>query len=162
MRRLAAYVTLLAALVAGGVGGYTTLLSEPNEIRMNLDPATTTVTVGQEFTVSVEVENVDLDAIPLNAIGLEQSLLDGVEVVSIDPAYLKTEDKSIPVYGEWTEYQLGRNLSGGEKITITLTLRSKQAGLFSGNVTAWVTGDVFGMSMGRARRATLEINAFDG
>ena len=55
MRRLAAYVTLIAALAAGGFGGYTTLTGEPNEIRIQLDPATTTVNVGQEFEVRVEV-----------------------------------------------------------------------------------------------------------
>lgn len=157
MRRALGYLTLLAAVAAGGVGGYTTLTGEPNEIRLELSPAEVTARVDELFTVELEVENVDLDAVPINAVALEQSLLDGVFVAQTDPIYRDVEERSYPVYGDWTEYAIVQTLRGGEKTTITLTLKATTSGTYSGDVMVWVDSDVMGVTVGRARRAPLDV-----
>ncbi len=147
---------LLCVCVGGVVYFASSLVAETNTIRTEVTLDTETVVVGQTFTITVEVENVDLDAISIRAVGLDADLREGVEVVSIDPPFRATEDRSYPVVGDWTEYTLSRRVPGGETITITITLQASQPGFYSGDLSVWVEEDVLGMDISRARHDKIE------
>lgn len=157
MRRGIGVLAVLAVAVAGGVGGFSFMTGEPNEIRVELDPANVVVAVNETATLVIEVENVDVNAITLKAVGLEQGLLDGIVVEQSEPMYRSIKERSHPIHGSWTEYALDYRLQGGEKLTLTLTLRAVQAGTLKGDIMVWVDSDVVGVSVARARRAPLEI-----
>jgi hypothetical protein len=114
--------------------------------------------VGETFTVELTIENVDLDAVNINGIGVDQSLLDGLSVEQMDPGYRTVEERNYPVYGHWNEYKLNSSIFGGEKLTVLVTFRATKAGQYSGDISVWVDSDVFGLTVSRARRATLDVS----
>lgn len=157
MRRGLAFVAVLVVIGGGVAGGLNILSGEPNEIRTTVEPAEVTVAVGEAFTVELTIENVDLKAVDINHIGIDQSLLDGVSVEQMDPAYRDVNERNYPVYGHWNDYQLDRAIFGGEKLTVMLTFRATKAGQYSGDVSVWADSDVAGLKVSRARRAELNV-----
>lgn len=155
-------VALVMALFAAGTGGIVavllTLVGEPGEIRVSAALDRDTVAASETFTLTVEVENVDLDPVTLKAVGLDADLLDGATVTSVDLATGDPEERSYPLLGDWTEYPLERALRGGDKLTITITLVAATPGVYSGDVSVWVEGDLLGISTSRARRAAVEFD----
>jgi hypothetical protein len=149
-------VGALCACIGGVAYFASSLVAETNTIRTDVTLDVETVAVGQTITITAEVENVDLDAITIRAVGLESDLLDGAEVVSIDPSFRATEERSYPVVGDWTEYTLGRRIPGGEKFTITITLQATQPGFYSGDFSVWVDESVLGVDISRARHDKIE------
>ncbi len=149
-------LALLCGCVVGTVYLVSSLVAETNTIRTEVTLDAETVPVGQTITITVEVENVDLDAVSIRAVGLETDLLEGVEVISIDPPFRATEERSYPVVGDWTEYTLGRRVSGGDIMTITVTLQATQPGLYSGDLSVWVDEKVLGVDISRARHDKIE------
>jgi hypothetical protein len=153
-------LALLAAVVVigGGVfGGLSILSGEPNEIRASLDPAAITVAAGETTTVELTIENVDLNTVKVNGIGVAKSLLDGVSVEQMDPGYRDVNTRNYPLMGNWTEYTLDRSIFGGEKLTVVITFQGKTAGQYSGDVSVWIESSVAGLKVSRARRATLNV-----
>lgn len=152
-------VLLVAVVVIGGgvFGGLTILSGEPNEVRTSLDPAEITAAAGETFTVELTIENVDLNTVKVNGIGVDKSLLDGVSVEQMDPGYREVNSRNYPLYGNWTEYTLDRSIFEGEKLTVVITFRAKSAGQYSGDVSVWVESNVAGLNVSRARRAVLNV-----
>ena len=153
-------LALLAAVVVigGGVfGGLTILSGEPNEIRTSLDPGAITVAAGETTTVELTIENVDLNTVKVNGIGVDKSLLDGVSVDQMDPGYSDVNTRSYPLYGNWTEYTLDRSIFGGEKLTVVITFRGDTVGKYSGDVSVWIESSVAGLKVSRARRVNLNV-----
>jgi hypothetical protein len=153
-------LALLAAVVVigGGVfGGLSILSGEPNEIRASLDPAAITVAAGETTTVELTIENVDLNTVKVNGIGVAKSLLDGVSVEQMDPGYRDVNTRNYPLVGNWTEYTLDRSIFGGEKLTVVITFQGKTAGQYSGDVSVWIESSVAGLKVSRARRVTLNV-----
>jgi len=153
------WLILLAALAVGGGGMGAVLLSvigQPNSIRVRVEPDKTTLAVNESFTVKVTVENVDLEAVTLAGIGLEESLTGGLRVEGTEPPYRTAEAREYPVFGKWTEYRLDQTLLGGEKLVFTFTLTATQPGAYSGDVTAWIEDSLLGQSFERGRHAKLE------
>jgi hypothetical protein len=148
-----------ALAVCGGAAVLlmTTVLGEPNEIRVDVQVMPDQPVAAQPFSVAVDIENVDLDPVTITGIGLDENLLDGLTLVSTDPLYRSSEDRSYPLIGNWTEYAFDQRLAGGETITVTLLLEAGTAGLYSGDVTVWIEADFLGLTLSRARRASLEI-----
>ncbi len=151
-----AIIAIVAACVVGTVVVYNTLAGAPNEIRISAAVDQRVIAAHTPFTITVEVENVDLDTVTLKAVGLENDLLDGAAVVSIEPAARPAQKRSYPLMGDWTEYPLDRRLLGGDTLTLTIMLTATTPGAYSGKVSLWVEGDLLGISTSRARRATIE------
>jgi len=152
-------LTVVVVLAGGALAVLLTLAGEPNSIRMKVEPARAVVPAGQPFTVTVTIENVDLEAVTVSAIGVEQSLADHVSVTQMDPPYRAAKERSVVLLGSWSEYTLDRHVLGGDTLTITFTLVADQPGTYSGQVTVWVQGKIMGMSIERARRETLSVEA---
>jgi hypothetical protein len=157
VRRGLAFVAVLVVIGGGIVGGLNVLSGEPNEIRTTVEPAEITVATGETVTVELTIENVDLDSVNVNHIGIDQSLLDGVSVEQMDPAFRAVKERNYPVYGHWNEYQFDRVIFGGEKLTVVITFRAAKAGQYSGDVSVWVDSSLLGLTVSRARRAALDI-----
>lgn len=160
MGRLALSLGILGILTLCCLGiavGLRSLVAEPNEIRVTLDPARVTVSPGETFTVALTIENVSLDAVRITAIGLEEALGDVLRVEATEPAFRGTRARSYPLLGAWDEYALDQRVLAGEKLPVTLTLTALRAGNASGEVTVWVRDRLLGVSFERARRATLDI-----
>lgn len=149
-------LVLLCGCVSGVVYVFSSLVAETNTIRTDVTLAVETLQVGQTFTITVEVKNVDLDTVTIRAVGLDADLMEGVEVLNIEPAFRTTKDRSYPVVGDWTEYTLNRRLLGGEKFTITLTLQAMKQGIYSGDLSVWVEEKLLGVDISRARHDKIE------
>lgn len=153
----AAVVLLFVLCTVVALVALLTLLGETNAIRMTLNPARATVATGEVFTLSITIENVDLDEVQITGIGLDESLLDGMTVSATDPVYRSFEQRDIPLYGTWTEYKLDQTLLGGSTLTVTVQLQATEPGAYSGNVSVWIEGEEMGVSITRARRETFEL-----
>jgi hypothetical protein len=150
---------VLVVLVAGtvaGVGGYSAWTGSPNEIRLEVTLSSPTVAVDEAFALEIQVENVTLDPVEINAVGLDQSLLDGV-VVDRMSLIASSEETSQPE-GTWTDYALDHTLDGGDKLTIHYTLRATQAGTYQGEANVWVDSEVaLGVTRSKTRSESVEI-----
>ena len=134
----------------------TALVGEPNEIRTQVQVSQHNITSGDTFTIEITIENVDLEGVTITSIGMEDSLLDGLVIVSMEPSYRSVKGRDYPLLGSWNEYTLDQNLFGGDTLTVTLNVQAVQRGSYSGDVTVWVEGTLLGVPFERARRDTLE------
>lgn len=149
-------VGALCACITGVVYFASSLVAETNTIRSTVEVEPPVVNVGDTITITAEVENVDLDAVSIRAVGLETDLLDGVEMVSMEPAFRSTEERSYPVVGDWTEYRISERVRGGDKLLIIITLQATQPGTYSGDLSVWVEEKTFGIDISRARHDKIE------
>lgn len=151
-------LTALATCLGLALALLIALAGEPNDIRVRLDANRRTVAANEEFTIQLNVENVSLDPVTLTGVGLDQSLLDGLEVVRTEPPFRAITERDYPIYGAWSEFSLTQDMPEGGVLTLTLTLRAAQPGLYEGDVTVWIENDILGIvPVSRARRAPLEI-----
>jgi hypothetical protein len=147
---------VLVVGTAAGAGGYSAWTSAPNEIRLDVSLSSPTVAVNEPFTVEIEVENVTLDPVKINAVGLDQSLLDGVVVdqMSVIAAGQETPQPQ----GTWTDYALDHTLDGGGKLMIRYTLHAIQTGAYQGEANVWVDSEIaLGVTRSKARSESVEI-----
>jgi hypothetical protein len=148
-------LAILVVCVGGGAAVLLTLAGQPNSIRVKVEPDQNVVAVNDQFTVKLTIENVALDAVTIDGIGLDSHLLEGAAVTAMDPLYQAAQARNYPFYGKWTEYTLDQTLLGGEKLTATLTLTALHPGTYSGDLTVWVKSRLLGVPFSQARRATL-------
>ena len=148
-------LVILMVCVGGGTAVLLTLAGQPNSIQVKVEPDRDVVAANDQFTVTLTIENVALDAVTIVGVGLDSRLLDGAAVTAMDPLYQSAEERNYPFYGKWTEYTLDRTLLGGEKLTGTLTLTALRPGTYSGDLTVWIRNKLLGVSYSQARRATL-------
>jgi hypothetical protein len=158
---------VLAALATCGGGVVAFLLylgGDPNAIEILEDDfkAPETVALDETFAVEFTVKNVSLDPVTINGVGLDKSLLDGVEVVEISvedqSVRLSTEDRNYPLYGDWREYELDRDVPDGDTVAITFMFKATKIGIHSGDLTVWIESDFLGMPIARARRKALDFD----
>ena len=158
-RSVLGLLTTIAIAVVAGVGGYDMLTSEPNEIRLFVNLSSPAIAANDSFTLDVEIENVDVDidsALQVNAVGLSQSLLNGVVVDEM--AVIVAGELSVQPPGDWTDYALDHDLIGGGKMTIRYTLRATQPGTYQGEVSVWVNSElVLGVTKSKARSESVQI-----
>lgn len=159
MRRFCLGLLLVAALIVCAIAAvlvWITLAGEPNEIRAEATLDRTVVQPNDQFTLTVELENVDLDPVTIKSVGLAEDLLNGARVVDVQPVFRAADARSFPLVGEWTEYPINQRILGGDTLTVTLTLHALTPGVYSGDVSVWIEGDLLGMTTARARRERVE------
>lgn len=118
---------------------------EPNAVSLTAVAEPATTSVGNTVRITVTIENLDLDEVTLVGVGLDESLLDGGLVAGADPGFRGVEQRSYPLYGDWSEYRYNRVLQDGETVTIIFTLTAAQRGTFEGDVSAWLEADLLGV-----------------
>jgi len=158
MRRGLALLAAVAVIGVGVVGGVSILSGEPNEIRTTLVPNEISVAPGETLVIQLTIENVDLEAVDVTGIGVEQSLLDGISVAQFDPGYRAVEERNYPLLGNWTEYKYNNTIFGGDSLTVTLSFRANEPGQYSGDISVWIKSDIIGgVQASQARRAQLDV-----
>lgn len=176
---IALIVLALLATCAGAIAAVLVFLaSEPNEITVEVtSPRQLAFAAGSADTAAITllIENDSLDAVTISAVGLDQSLLDGVAVSAIyvkdtpdpvnpdtdRPIRLSAKSRDFPLVGELEEYKLNQDMANGQKLYITLVVQPRPdpaaAGSYEGDVTIWVENEVLGLSLSRAWRETVTI-----
>jgi hypothetical protein len=150
-------VLVLLAICAGVVIAAALFLAgEPNEIRTSATTSADVIPLGEQFTVTVNVENVDLEAVRITAIGLSRDILDGASVAATDPPVATVQERDLYVLGAWQQYPINQLLLGGTSTEFTFTLTAARPGAYSGDVTVWVENDILGVAFERARRERVE------
>ena len=136
------------------------LSGEPNTVAIKVNSQANVIDRSGTLVVNISIENVGLDPITVQGVGLDADLLDNVVVQEIlidsQPARLSDDDKSYTIYGSWTQYTLDRELAGGRTIELTFALVPLEAGAHAGDVTVWIEEDMLGMSLARAARERLD------
>ncbi len=156
MSRVLGLLAVIAVGVAGGVVGYNTWTSDPNEIRLTINLSSPTVVSNETVTLTVEIENVTLDSVSVDAVGLEQSLLNGAVVEQM--VLVIGGQETLQPQGNYTHYTLNQTLDGGAKLTIRYTLRATQPGTYEGAAKAWVDSELaLGVTRSKARSESLQI-----
>ncbi|MBU1879221.1 MAG: hypothetical protein KJ734_09760, partial [Chloroflexi bacterium] len=89
--------------------------------------------VGQEFTLRITLRNTATGITPLQDIGLDDSLLEGLTVVRSDPPYERQDHLPTGV----TTYWYYMDIPPEGSTSITLYLRADRAGTFQGDFTAF-------------------------
>jgi hypothetical protein len=145
-------VALVAVLIWFG--------SEPNGIRTRVEADRTMLAIGETMALNVSIENVSLDAVLINSVGLERDLLNGLTLVQtlIDgtPQSLPVDERDFPVLGAWTEYSLDREIPPGETINVTFVLEATEPGSYMGEVSTWVDVRPLGLPLVQARRESID------
>ncbi len=149
-------VVLAALAVIVVVVLYSLLLAETNEVRVTVHSSADVIPQGQPFTVTVTVENVELDPARISAVGLSSDILDGATVTATEPELAEVQSRDWYVLGAWDDYVTNQLVLGGDEMVVTFTLTAKQPGAYSGDVTVWVEHDVLGVRYERPRRERLE------
>lgn len=159
MRGRGILISLVGVVVAAAAGLFY-LSGEPNSIAIQVNPQANLVDRAGSLVVNVSIENVSLDPVVIQGVGLDSDLLDGVTVqevlVDSQPVILNADEKSYPLYGSWTEYELDSELAGGRTMELTFTLSPQEAGAHAGDVTVWIEEDVVGVAVPRAARERLD------
>lgn len=156
-RRRRGYVistALLLLLVVAGVLLIVYLGGEPNtlEVEAAVPPA---ILVSEPAPLAVTIKNISVDPVTIESIALEDTLMDGLTVVSSDPPYTKAEERNNIIGGNWQQYTLNRTLSPGEEIVVTLMLQGTTPGQYTGDITVWVEDDILGVSLARAKHVEM-------
>ncbi|NLE50984.1 MAG: TRAPPC13 family protein [Chloroflexi bacterium] len=153
-------VLLLILVIVALVALLVWMGSEPNGIRTRIAADRTMLSVGETMALSVTIENVSLDAVQINSVGLEEDLLEGLTLVQTlvggDPQSLPVDERDFPVIGAWTEYSLDREIAPGDTLDVTFVLEAAQPGSYLGEVTTWVDSRPLGLPLVQARRETLD------
>ena len=91
------------------------------------------IVASQPFALGVDVQNPHGSAIKLDSVDLDDSLLKGFQVMSVEP---KPKDTMhVPLLNQRT-WSFGTSVPAGAIQRVTFNLRALNAGRFSGNVGA--------------------------
>jgi hypothetical protein len=91
------------------------------------------VVATEEFTLSVDVKNPHGSAITLDSVDVDDKLLQGFQVVSVEPS--AKDSMHVPLLDQRT-WSFGTSVAAGSVQRIDFKLRPVQVGRFSGNVDA--------------------------
>jgi len=134
--------------------------SEPNDIRTRVEADRRMLSVGETMALNVTIENVSLDPVQINSVGLEADLLDGLTLVQTlvegAPQSLPVDERDFPLIGTWTEYSLDRELAPGDTLDVTFVLEAVEQGSYLGEVTTWVDSRPLGLPLVQARRESVD------
>jgi len=91
------------------------------------------IRVAEPFALGVDISNPHGSAIKLDSVDVDDALLKGFQVVSVDPAAADTMHVPFLKQRSWS---YGRSVPAGGAMRVTFNLRPLNAGRFSGNVDA--------------------------
>lgn len=152
-------VFLLVLVIAALVALMLWLGSEPNGIRMRVKADRVRLAAGETITLNITIENVSLNPVHVNGVGLDSDLLAGLNLVQTlvgdEPQALPVEERDYPVIGAWWEYGLDRAIAPGEKLDVIFVLEAVTPGSYSGDVTTWVKSTPLGLPLVQARRESI-------
>lgn len=153
-------VVLLILVIAALVVLLVWIGSEPNGIRTRVEADRRMLSVGETMALNIAIENVSLDPVQVNGVGLEADLLDGLSLVQTlvegDPQSLPVDERDFPVIGTWTEYSLDREIAPGDTLDVTFVLEAVEPGSYLGEVTTWVDSRPLGLPLVQARRESVD------
>ena len=90
------------------------------------------------FNLTVSVTNPSEETITLDSIDIYDSLLDGFEIISIEPE----PDDVLHLFGFYSIY-LYYKLAPGENVVVTCTLKAREPGLWIGDIDSCTPGQQF-------------------
>lgn len=125
---------LCTAFAALGCGG---LLDEPQGVRVAID-APLRARVGEDFTVTVTVENTAAEAQTLTSLDVADAWLAGVAIIGSEPAF--SSSMHVPV-DETVSYQYDLSIPPGQSVEIRLRASALKSGDFSDDVDACINTD---------------------
>jgi len=130
---ITAFITMaVTSLVWLGIGGTAYWFMYRDSPQFGLSVAhPETVLVGEVFTVKVTVKNDGSEDMKLGDLDIYEGLLDGFEIVSVDPKP-RTVEKIIG----YMSHDFSRSLAPAERFEIRFELRAKGAGLWGGDIDA--------------------------
>lgn len=130
---ITALVTLMVtSMVWVGIGAfcYWTIFREPPWLEVSAE-CPEAVAVGETFKIKVAVKNRGSRDIKLANLDFYEDLIDGFEVVSIDP--IPGSKEKLLGYASYNFY---RNLKPSETFEVELELKAKEVGLWGGDIDA--------------------------
>ncbi len=139
---ITAVVTMvITSVVWVGIGAsaYWFMTTQPPNFQIQVDHPRT-VQLGEVIEIKISVENVGTRDVSLANIDIYDELADGFEILDVTPKPLSSQ-KIIGYYS----YDLYKNLTPGSTHDLTVKMRAKEVGLWSGDIDAcntmqnWVT-----------------------
>lgn len=121
-------LTTLVWLGIGGLGYYALVMRTEPDFHVAVDHPDTVV-VGEEFDVIISVESTNGKSLNLHTIDLDNDLLEGFEIVSMDPK----PGSKIQVI-DMTSYTLRPQVRATTKHDFTLRLRATKTGSWGGDI----------------------------
>lgn len=91
------------------------------------------LTVGQTFALGVDVKNPHGSAITLDSVDVDDKILKGFQVMSVEPSAKDTMHVPVVNQRSWT---FGTSVPAATTHRVTFKLKPLQAGRFSGNIGA--------------------------
>ena len=125
----ASVFVILCALCAGCSIWYLFILDLPNlDADLTLPPQ---IEIDETFDLIVTMNNPHNHNIILDSIDIDHSLLEGLQVLEIEPVPVGTDDYSFLNLRSW---QFGKPVAPGEQVVVTFKMRAIYPGHYSGNV----------------------------
>ncbi len=130
---LTALITMIVtSLVWVGIGavGYWFIYTESPSFEIQVDHPDT-VQLGEVVEVKISVKNTGADDVFLANLDVYDELTDGFEIIDVSPKHSSSER----LWG-YHSYNLRKKLAPGDVHDLTLKLRAKEVGLWSGDIDA--------------------------
>lgn len=124
-------------------------MSSPPAFQVDIE-APDEVALNEEFDLVVNVINASDSNLTLGSIDIYSSLLDGFEVISIEPFPNEISE----MFGLQSSY-FSHKLAGGEQITVTYSLQAKEEGLWIGDIDCCTPFENF-VTVSKAIKVTSE------
>jgi hypothetical protein len=130
---LTALITMIVTSLAWvGIGavGYWFIYTESPSFEMQVDHPDT-VQLGEVVEVKVSVKNTGADDVVLANLDVYNEFTDGFEIIDVSPKPSSSES----LWG-YHSYNLRKKIAPGDVHDLTLKLRAKEVGLWSGDIDA--------------------------
>ena len=118
-------------IVAAGAFGIWNLYYRTEPLLVGTVEAPATIPVGENATFRIHLENPHAEPVTLESLDVDLSVLEGIEVISIDPEPIARTEIDLLVQEEW---RFEREAAPGEKFTVTIEVRGTTEGSFGGVV----------------------------
>ena len=133
---------MLAPFVLGGIaavglacGG---LLDEPENITFRVD-APLRITRGEDFQITITVENTASEAQTLYSLDVADAYLAGIAITGSTPSF--TESSHVPIDNTWS-YSYKIEIPAGESLSVVFDASALNSGDFSGDIDACINSEV--------------------
>lgn len=134
---------ILFCCAASVIGGLYWLGSQTTDGLAQIDVnAPTSVEQGQEYVITVEINNVSGEDITLNSIDIQATLLDGFIINTVEPSYIETYEYGFSESDIYQTFSFLTAIPPGESLSVTFTGEAVIAGDFSGEFDVCIDSSV--------------------